>query len=71
MRQYVGVATYVLAVYCGAPLSIATSRTQHTVVVEGCQNKKNINIYLKTILQFSNYKILQPWIFENLVRNTP
>ena len=40
MRQYVGVATYVLAVYCGAPLSLATSRTQHTVVVEGCQNKK-------------------------------
>ena len=40
MRQYVDVATYVLAVYCGAPLSLATSRTQHTVVVEGCQNKK-------------------------------
>ena len=70
MRQYVGVATYVLAVYCGAPLSLATSRTQHTVVVEGCQNKK-YKYLLKTILQFSNYKILQPWIFENLVRNTP
>ena len=70
MRQYVDVATYVLAVYCGAPLSLATSRTQHTVVVEGCQIKK-YKYLLKTILQFSNYKILQPWIYENLIRNTP
>ena len=70
MRQYVGVATYVLAVYCGAPLSLATSRTQHTVVVEGCQNKK-YEYLLKKILQLSNYTILQPWIHENLIRNTP
>ena len=33
------VTTYVLTVYRGAPLLLATSRTQHTVVVEGCQNK--------------------------------
>ena len=59
MRQYVGVASLVEILYLRlSSLSrctfIVTSRTQHTVVVEGCQNKK-IEIFIEK--QYCNYQI--------------
>ena len=31
----------------------------------------HVNRDFESELQFSNHKILQPWIHENLIRNTP
>ena len=46
MRQYVGVASLVEILYLHlSSLSLPHTDTQYTVVVEGCQNKKYINIY--------------------------
>ena len=48
MRQYVGVASLVEILYLRlSSLSLPHTDTQYTVVVKGCQNKKEIQIFIK------------------------